>query len=857
MKIIPNNSYLRKINFKGFVVLILLLQNVGLTGQKKDELLIVKESKFVRPLEDVMVVTNQSGTILVSDGREREYFRIKATGIVRFKAGGYPGIQSVTLLNKAGKKVAVSNFKMEAETSIDDGGRFGELFRLLRDGMMVYSPEGFEEVTWKGRSYRYFVNWVLDNNNTMKGMQYFSPYSRDLTDLLRENQKPDGMIWSFVQPDRQDFHYYETAYSYLGYFDRNNGAWFVRQPAENHVEYNFVNMMYQHWKASGDTEWMKKNLECATRALDYCITDTLKWSKRFRLLKRPYCIDSWDFQVDDKYTPEAPLSPTMVVVPGKTKFGIFFGDNTGYFEACNQLAEMLEYAGRKDDAVRYITRGKDILERLIALSWNGNYFTHFIDEDPSVKRNLGVDEKSQIAQGNMYTINRGLPHEINKAIIDTYINLGKRLPEGSPGEWYSIYPPFEKGFTMHDAKWQYMNGGVAGHAIGEIARGAYENGYEDYASDVMRRMLALIKKAGNRLWFAYTGSIPSPPPSPVYKPIDLSKVVNMDLWDKGGPGAFKWMNATRPGNDMRGLPTGDQVFNNIKFKVINPETNGRKSVIGISYEKGFPEKAEVPVNDFAKCVYLLHSSSDNIPSAFAGAITFVYDDGTEKSRNIIKFKDATNWWFSSLKDERAGVAWSGPNPVSTKVGVCWAAIDNPEPAKNIAKLVFRAPIEGGIYAVIGITLADREHYIKPKIESFGGPDNWAAATGMAALVEGLAGVKNAGLAFDKVILSPRWSSAGTDSVNVNICLAASGGYVSYHYVNNSDKKEILITLTSSGEELSGHVLLPDSVEKVISVICDGRSLPFKMGTIENSKYADFNISLNKVHNIKINYEKSE
>jgi hypothetical protein len=31
---------------------------------------------------------------------------------------------------------------------------------------------------------------------------------------------------------------------------------------------------------------------------------------------------------------------------------------------------------------------------------NGHFFTHFIDEDPSVKRNLGVDEKSQISQSN-------------------------------------------------------------------------------------------------------------------------------------------------------------------------------------------------------------------------------------------------------------------------------------------------------------------------------------------------------------------------------------------------------------------------------------------------------------------------
>ncbi len=80
---------------------------------------------------------------MVTDGKGHEYFRTKTKGTVRFKAGGYPGLQSVTLLNKSGKTVAVSSFKMEAMTSIDDGGRFGELFRLLHDGMIVYSPSGY------------------------------------------------------------------------------------------------------------------------------------------------------------------------------------------------------------------------------------------------------------------------------------------------------------------------------------------------------------------------------------------------------------------------------------------------------------------------------------------------------------------------------------------------------------------------------------------------------------------------------------------------------------------------------------------------------------------------------------------
>ncbi len=57
----------------------------------------------------------------------------------------------------------------------------------------------------------------------------------------------------------------------------------------------------------------------------------------------------------------------MVIVPGKTKFGIFFGDNTGYYEACNQLAEMLQYAGMKEKASIYSQRAEEILERLNAL----------------------------------------------------------------------------------------------------------------------------------------------------------------------------------------------------------------------------------------------------------------------------------------------------------------------------------------------------------------------------------------------------------------------------------------------------------------------------------------------------------
>ncbi len=826
-------------------------------SQIDSKVFITSFAEKVKPFNKVDIVCTAAGTIVVKDGAGREYVRMKALPAVSFIAGGAAGTQTILLIDKHGKAIGNSTFILEANTNINDAGKITSLFNILKNGMMNEDRKPYYDFRWKDSSYKFYVSWDLDNSNVMNGIQYFYPYGNGLTDLLRKTQRADGMIWSFVAKDNDgngSSAYFKTAYNPINYFMQDGDAFFVRQPVDNHSDYNYVNMFYKHWRASGDNDWMKKTLASAALALDYCYTDSIRWSKRFQLLKRPYCIDSWDFQVDDEYTPAAPVSHTMVVVPGKTKYGVFFGDNTGYYEACNQLAEMYDSAQQKDKATIYRNRGAVILQNLIKLSWNGKYFTHFIDEDPTVKRNLGVDEKAQIAQGNMYSINRGLPHQMNVDIIKTYQQLKENLPVGSPGEWYAIYPPFQKGFGSHNEIWQYMNGGIAGHAIGELARGAYENGYEKYGSDILNRLLALGKKYSNKIWFSYTGSILPPPAAPIFKTLNIAAVANMDLWDKGGEKSVAWMNAKGPGNDMRGLPVGEQIYKGIKFNVQDPEKNQRRSVIAVSTNKGFPRQIVVPVNDTAGSVYLLHSSSDNVPSNVAGSISFLYEDGTEASQYLMKDKQVTNWWFPSLSTETSGVAWYGPNLKSTKVGVCWAVIDNPFPVKKITQLQFNAPLEGGIYAVLGITLADKPFYIAPKGESYGGPDNWAAANGMAALVEGLAGVKNEGLAFDKVTIAPRWPSAQIDSVDVTINLPASNGYVAYQYNNNMVAKQIQVLVTGSGTKLKGHVLLPHNALAVTSVSVQGKPLTFTIATIEKSKYVDFDLVLPSVQKVIIKYQ---
>jgi len=90
---------------------------------------------------------------------------------------------------------------------------------MLRDGMMAGLSPGYEEITWNGRVYRYFVNWVLDNKQHSERDAVFQPVrGRPCGHYAPDAEKSDGMIWSNVNKGEGDYHYYETAYTPLGYF---------------------------------------------------------------------------------------------------------------------------------------------------------------------------------------------------------------------------------------------------------------------------------------------------------------------------------------------------------------------------------------------------------------------------------------------------------------------------------------------------------------------------------------------------------------------------------------------------------------------------------------------------------------
>jgi len=136
----------------------------------------------------------------------------------------------------------------------------------------------------------------------------------------------------------------------------------------------------------------------------------------------------------------------------------------------------------------------------------------------------------------------------------------------------------------------------------------------------------------------------------------------------------------------------------------------------------------------------------------------------------------------------------------------------------------------------------------PSAVSFGIPDNWGAAAVVYALVEGLAGVKDAGVAFDRVRLSPRWEAAHVDHAEATIKYEASGGYVSYQYRKDGNALHLLLTGNGSSFELA--LLLPENVS-VKSVSVNGEACGFTTRKVENSAYCCFTLDGLGVKEIKV------
>jgi hypothetical protein len=120
----------------------------------------------------------------------------------------------------------------------------------------------------------------------------------------------------------------------------------------------------------------------------------------------------------------------------------------------------------------------------------------------------GVDEAGQLSLSNPMAVNRGAAdHARAVSIIEEYRRRRER--GGAFAEWYSIDPPFPGGVFGDErlVKGAYVNGGIMPLVGGELARAAFDHGFEAYGVDILRRYSRLVSEKGESyLWYFPDGT---------------------------------------------------------------------------------------------------------------------------------------------------------------------------------------------------------------------------------------------------------------------------------------------------------------------------------------------------------------
>lgn len=68
-----------------------------------------------------------------------------------------------------------------------------------------------------------------------------------------------------------------------------------RLELEADIEYLMAEGVHMIWQATGDDEWLQRNLPRVEKGLRYIMTDPLRWDAEHQLAKRPRTLDTWDF----------------------------------------------------------------------------------------------------------------------------------------------------------------------------------------------------------------------------------------------------------------------------------------------------------------------------------------------------------------------------------------------------------------------------------------------------------------------------------------------------------------------------------------------------------------------------------
>ena len=170
------------------------LQGQPLSTSGKPLLTLQPAQPVYRPLAEITVQGTAAGRLIVLDGEGVAYVDRQVTLPAKFQPGGALGTHTVLLLDADSKLAAHASLLVDAQTGIrEPSGEYQHLLDTLYWTMASDGPVAARR--HNGRVYTYWVDWLLDNTNTLKGMRYFWPEVKQSFEIFSDTQREDGMIW--------------------------------------------------------------------------------------------------------------------------------------------------------------------------------------------------------------------------------------------------------------------------------------------------------------------------------------------------------------------------------------------------------------------------------------------------------------------------------------------------------------------------------------------------------------------------------------------------------------------------------------------------------------------------------------
>ena len=364
----------------------------------------------------------------------------------------------------------------------------GMMMKYLRDVVQ----RGRSLVFVEGKAIPVYKNWIRDHVHTMKAFCHWEQDLDGFLDFIIDHQRQDGSFLELIK-QMDDSHWSFVAEDDIEFFPDDN-LYLARLDIESDIEYLVVEGAARYYQVTADRKWLKRTLPKLEKAINYSTSNPKRWDSGMGLVKRGYTIDTWDYTFEETAGKDRRIKED-------TPMAVMHGDNSGVFQAMNQLAWMNEELGRESKAREWKERAEAIRDSSVKYLWNGKFFTH---ELPLNCPPADDKENIRLSLSNTYDINRGITTlEQSRSIIEEY--MFRKDTTASFAEWFTIDPPYEPWFGQfksHPAP-TYINGSVTSFTAGELAKAAFNNGYEAYGWDILLRLYDNMVRNGGNIFFLY------------------------------------------------------------------------------------------------------------------------------------------------------------------------------------------------------------------------------------------------------------------------------------------------------------------------------------------------------------------